>query len=226
MERRLAPHGMHSHPSHSPATPRIELDREWNTIRTDLFRLGDRVDAAIDRAITALINQDKRLARDVVDADQTINTRRYQLEDACLTTIVRQQPVARDLRRLIAAMHVAGELERMADLAEGVANIVLKLAGPTHLPLGNFDRMAQAVRPMLRCCLYAFAYDDIEQADRVAVMDDKIDQYYQQNIRTLLTYMLEDAAVVPEATYLLWVSHNLERIGDRCVNVGKRTLRR
>ncbi len=226
MERRLAPHGMHSHPSHSPATPRIELDREWDTIRTDLFRLGDRVDAAIDRAITALINQDKRLARDVVDADQTINTRRYQLEDACLTTIVRQQPVARDLRRLIAAMHVAGELERMADLAEGVANIVLKIAGPTHLPLGNFDRMAQAVRPMLRCCLYAFAYDDIEQADRVAVMDDKIDQYYQQNIRTLLTYMLEDAAVVPEATYLLWVSHNLERIGDRCVNVGKRTLRR
>jgi phosphate transport system protein len=226
VERRLAPHGMHSHPSHSPATPRIELDREWDTIRTDLFRLGDRVDAAIDRAITALINQDKRLARDVVDADQTINTRRYQLEDACLTTIVRQQPVARDLRRLIAAMHVAGELERMADLAEGVANIVLKIAGPTHLPLGNFDRMAQAVRPMLRCCLYAFAYDDIEQADRVAVMDDKIDQYYQQNIRTLLTYMLEDAAVVPEATYLLWVSHNLERIGDRCVNVGKRTLRR
>jgi phosphate transport system protein len=82
------------------------------------------------------------------------------------------------------------------------------------------------VRPMLRCCLYAFAYDDIEQADRVAVMDDKIDQYYQQNIRTLLTYMLEDADVIPEATYLLWVSHNLERIGDRCVNISQRTLRR
>jgi phosphate transport system protein len=57
-------------------------------------------------------------------------------------------------------------------------------------------------------------------------MDDKIDQFYQQNIRTLLTYMMEDRAVVEDATYLLWVSHNLERIGDRCVNVGKRTLRR
>jgi phosphate transport system protein len=209
-----------------PAAPRSELDREWETIRTDLFRLADRVDTAIDRAILALVNHDKHLAREVVEADQTINDRRYQLEDACLTTIVRQQPVARDLRRLIAAMHVAGELERMGDHAEGIANIVLKLNSTAHLPLSNLDRMAQAVRPMLRCCLYAFAYDDIEQADRVAVMDDKIDQYYQQNMRTMLTYMLEDAGMIPEATYLLWVSHNLERIGDRCVNIGKRTLRR
>ncbi|HTP07143.1 MAG TPA: phosphate signaling complex protein PhoU [Anaerolineae bacterium] len=214
------------HVTHLSATPRAELDREWATIRTDLFRLGDRVDTAIDRAIVALINHDLHLAREVVAADQVINDRRYQLEDACLTTIVRQQPVASDLRRLIAAMHVAGELERMGDHAEGIANIVMKLGVNTHLPLGNFDRMAQAVRPMLRCCLYAFAYDDIEQADRVMVMDDKIDQFYQQNIRTLLTYMLEDASVIPEATYLLWVSHNLERVGDRCVNVGKRTLRR
>jgi phosphate transport system protein len=214
------------HASHLSTTPRSELDREWETIRTDLFRLADRVDTAIDRAISALVNQDKHLAREVVEADRTINDRRYQLEDACLTTIVRQQPVARDLRRVIAAMHVAGELERMGDHAEGIANIVLKLNTATHLPLSNLDRMAQAVRPMLRCCLYAFAYDDIKQADRVAVMDDKIDQYYQQNMRTMLTYMLEDAGVIPEATYLLWVSHNLERIGDRCVNIGKRTLRR
>jgi len=217
---------MHTHSNHLPAAPRTELDREWEAIRTELFRLGDRVDTAIDRAITALANQDKRVARDVVAADRAINARRYQLEDACLTTIARQQPVATDLRRLIATMHIAGELERMGDLAEGIANIVQKLDTRAHLPLGSFDRMAQAVRPMLRCCLDAFAYDDIEQADRVAVMDDKIDQFYRQNIRTLLTYMLEDRGVVEEATYLLWVSHNLERISDRCVNVSKRTLRR
>ncbi|NTU64555.1 MAG: phosphate signaling complex protein PhoU [Chloroflexi bacterium] len=215
-----------THPTHLPATPRIELDREWDAIRTDLFRLSDRVDTAIDRAITALINHDTHLARNVVEADRTINARRYQLEDACLTTMVRQQPVASDLRRIIAAMHVAGELERMADLAEGIARIALKLDAATQLPLSNFDRMAQAVRRMLRSSLYAFAYDDIQQADRVAVMDDKIDQFYQQNMRTLLTYMLEDSEVIPEATYLLWVSHNLERIGDRCVNVSQRALRR
>jgi phosphate transport system protein len=215
-----------THSAHSPVVSRAALDRDWEAIRTDLFRLGDRVDTAIDRALLALLNHDQHLARNVVEADRSINDRRYQLEDACLTTIVRQQPVASDLRRLIAAMHVAGELERMADLARGIANVVLNLNTGTRLPLGNFDRMAQALRPMLRCCLYAFAYDDIEQADRVAVMDDKIDQFYQQNLRTLLTYMLEDSDVIPEATYLLWVSHNLERIGDRCVNISQRTLRR
>ena len=208
------------------AEPRAELDRELEAIRADLMRLGDRIDTAIDRAILALLHQDRSLAREVLEADQIINVRRYQLEDACLTTIARQQPVASDLRRLIATMHVAGELERIGDLAKGVAQIVLRLNDQAQLPLGNFDRMAQAVRRMLRSCLYAFAYDDIEQADRVDVLDDKIDQFYQQNMRTLLTYMLEDSAVIPEATYLLWVSHNLERIGDRCVNISQRTLRR
>ena len=209
-----------------PAGPRAELDRELAAIRDDLMRLGDRIDTAIDRAILALLQHDRALAREVLETDRIINTRRYQLEDDCLTAIVRHQPVARDLRRLIATMHVAGELERMGDHAKGICSIVLRQPAETRLPLGNFERMAQVVRQMLRCSLYAFAYDDLQQADRVPTLDDKIDQYYQQNLRTLLTYMLEDNNVVEDATYLLWVSHNLERIGDRCVNVSERTLRR
>jgi phosphate transport system protein len=206
--------------------PRTELDRELTVIRDDLLRLGNRIDTAIDQAITALINHDRGLARAVISSDQIINLRRYQLEEACLVTIARQQPVAYDLRRLIGTMHAAGELERMGDHAEGIANIVLKLDAATQLPLSNFARMAEAVRRMLRNSLYAFAYDDIQQADRIPVLDDKIDEYYQQNMRNLLTYMLEDNTVVTEATYLLWVSHNLERIGDRCVNLSERTVRR
>jgi phosphate transport system protein len=205
---------------------RPELDRELTAIRDNLLRLGNRIDTAIDQAITALLNCDRGLARAVIAADQIINQRRYQLEEACLVTIARQQPVATDLRRLIATMHAAGELERMGDHAEGIANIVLKLNAATQLPLSNFERMAEAVRRMLRHSLYAVAYDDLQQADRIPGLDDKIDEYYQQNMRNLLTYMLEDQAVVPEATYLLWVSHNLERIGDRCVNLSERALRR
>jgi phosphate transport system protein len=205
---------------------RPELDRELTAIRDDLLRLGNRIDTAIDQALTALRHYDRSLARAVISADQIINQRRYQLEEACLVTIARQQPVATDLRRLIATMHVAGELERMGDHAEGIAHIVLKLDAATQLPLSNFERMAEAVRRMLRSSLYAFAYDDLQQADRLPLLDDKIDEYYQQNIRNLLTYMLEDSGLVAEATYLLWVSHNLERIGDRCVNLSERTLRR
>ncbi len=166
---------------------RAELDRELATLRADLIRLGDRIDTAIDRAMLALRNGDHALARSVLDTDQLINRRRYALEEACLTAIARQQPVASDLRRIVATMRVAGELERMGDLAKGIAHILLKLDVEPRLPLANFERMAQAVRQMLRCGLYAFAYDDLEQADQVAVMDDKVDQYYQQNMRMLLT---------------------------------------
>ncbi len=209
-----------------PTGTRAELDRELEALRSDLIRLGDRVDTAIDRAVLALLNQDTRLARDVIDADETINARRYQLEDVCLTTIARQQPVAGDLYRVVASMHVAGELERMGDHAKGIAHMVLGLHSGVQLPLSNFERMAQVVRRMLRSGLYAFAYNDIEQADRVMGVDEQIDQFHQQNMRTLLTYMLEDRSVVEDATYLLWMSHDLERIGDRCVNICQRTLRR
>jgi phosphate transport system protein len=214
---------MVTQPAHAP---RLELDRELTGVRDDLLRLGNRIDTAIDQALAALLNHDRSLARAVIETDELINRRRYQLEEACLVTIARQQPVAIDLRRLIATMHAAGELERMGDHAAGIAHIVLKLNAATQLPLSNFERMAEAVRRMLRSSLYAFAYDDLQQADRIPVLDDKIDEYYQQNIRNLLTYMLEDNTVVAEATYLLWVSHNLERIGDRCVNLSERTVRR
>src|SRR5512147_2921279 len=133
-----------------PAGPRAELDRELAAIRTDLLRLGDRIDTAIDRAILALLQHDRSLAREVVETDRIINDRRYQLEDTCLTTIARQQPVAWDLRRLIATMHIAGELERMGDLAKGICHIVLRQPTETRLPLNNFERMADAVRRMLR----------------------------------------------------------------------------
>ena len=206
--------------------PHTELDRKLTIIRDDLLRLGNRIDTAIDQAITALLNHDRSLARAVIYSDQIINQRRYQLEEACLVTIARQQPVATDLRRLIATMHAAGELERMGDHAAGIANIVLKLDAAAQLPLSNFERMAEAVRRMLRSSLYAFAYDDVQQASRLPILDDKIDEFYQQNMRNLLTYMLEDNTLVAEATYLLWVSHNLERLGDRCVNLSERTLRR
>ena len=206
--------------------PHTELDRKLTIIRDDLLRLGNRIDTAIDQAITALLNHDRGLASAVIESDELINQRRYQLEEACLVTIALQQPVATDLRRLIATMHAAGELERMGDHAAGIANIVLKLDAAAQLPLSNFERMAEAVRRMLRSSLYAFAYDDVQQASRLPILDDKIDEFYQQNMRNLLTYMLEDSTVVAEATYLLWVSHNLERLGDRSVNLSERTLRR
>jgi len=203
---------------------RPALDRGIEAIHTDLLRLGDIVDRAIDRSIEALSVYDPHLAQAVIDEDQVINRKRYAIEENCLNLIATQQPMARDLRGIIADMHVAGELERMADHARGIAVITRQLAGAPTLPaLTTLQRMAQATRQMLRSSLNAFVLGNVEQAERNCQLDDVIDDYHQQVVRTLLTYMLENRSVIGEATYLIWVSHNLERIGDRCVNLNQRT---
>jgi phosphate transport system protein len=205
-------------------TPRAALDRDISALMTELLRLGDAVDRAIDRSIAALAGHDQPLAREVIDADQSINRKRYKIEEDCLIVFATQQPAAGDLRRIIAAMHVAGELERMADHAAGIATIVLQLAATAGLPLvHDLQQMAEATRRMLRSALNAFVLDNLELAQRAYDMDDEIDAYHQQIVRTALTYMMEDRSLVNPLTYLLWVAHNLERIGDRCTNLSERT---
>ena len=203
---------------------RPTLDRGIEAIHTDLLRLGDIVDRAIERSIEALSAYDPRLAQAVIDEDQVINRKRYAIEENCLILIATQQPIARDLRGIIADMHIAGELERMADHARGIAVITRQLTGAPTLPvLATLQRMTQATRQMLRSSLNAFVLGNVEQAERSCQMDDVIDDYHQQVVRTLLTYMLEDRRVIGEATHLIWVAHNLERIGDRCVSLSQRT---
>lgn len=205
-------------------TPRAALDRDISALMTELLRLGDAVDRAIDRALIALAGHDQPLAREVIEADKSINRKRYKIEEDCLIVIATQQPAASDLRRIIAAMHVAGELERMADHAAGIATIVLQLAATPTLPLmHDLHQMAEATRRMLRSALNAFILDNLELARRAYDMDDEIDAYHQQIVRTALTYMMEDRSLVNPLTYLLWVAHNLERIGDRCTNLSERT---
>ena len=203
---------------------RTQLDRDIDALQVELLRMGDKVDRAIDRAVQALSTHDMRLARMVIDDDSPINSQRYAIENDCLTTIATQQLAAGDLRRIIAAMHIAGELERIADHAKGIAHIVLQLDGARDLrELRDIERMSQATRQMLRSGLNAFVLNNVEQAERTCLLDDDIDHYHQQIVRTLLTYMLEDRDLISDATHLIWVSHNLERIGDRVVNLCQRT---
>lgn len=205
--------------------PRAELDRAFKAIQDALLRLGDRVDRAIAGSIESLLTYDHRSANQIIANDQIINTKRYQIEADCLKTIATQQPAASDLRRVIATMHTAGELERIGDHAAGIAKLVGQLAQPPRLPLlSNLNNMSQATRRMLRSALNALVLDNVELAERVYHMDAEIDQYYQQIFRIALTNMQADRSTVGEATYLMWIAHNLERIGDRCTNLCERTF--
>jgi phosphate transport system protein len=126
---------------------------------------------------------------------------------------------------VIAATHIAVELERMADHAEGTAEITKRIfQEPLLKPLIDIPAMAQVAEEMIHAALDAFVAHDAEAAQEVARRDDEIDALYQQVFRELLTYMLEDPRNISRATYLLWVAHNLERIGDRVTNVCERVI--
>ena len=202
-------------------SPRGTLDRELARLRDELLRLGSLVDSAIERALRALQTRDLALARQVSQDDQAINDLRYKIEEDCLALIATQQPAAVDLRTTVAILNIIIDLERMADHAAGIAEIVIRMGTePLLKPLIDIPRMAQIDREMLRRSLDAFIAHDPDLAREVAQRDDEVDHLYNQ----ILTYMIEDPKTITRATYLLWVAHNLERIGDRVTNISERVV--
>jgi phosphate transport system protein len=201
------------------------LDKELGRIQDKVLHLGSLLEEAIRNAVTALKQRDVELARQIIVNDIKLNEMRFDIEEQCLTAIATQQPVAGDLRMIIASMHVAVEMERMGDHAEGIANLVIRMADqPLLKPLIDIPRMADIACDMLRRSLDAFLSHDAEAARQAAKRDNEIDNLYDQVMREVLTYMIQDPTTINRGTYLLWVAHNLERIGDRVTNISERVV--
>ncbi|HET7009988.1 MAG TPA: phosphate signaling complex protein PhoU [Anaerolineales bacterium] len=208
-----------------PPAARSTLDRELQGVQDSVLRMGQMVDAAIEKALKSLSERDASLARAVVSEDAAVNQLRFKTEEACLALIATQQPAARDLRTVVAAMNIVSDLERMADHAAGIARIVLMMGEePLLKPLIDIPRMAEACRQMVRDSLEAFIERDADRAQVIAGMDDTVDGLYHQVFRELLSFMVEDPATTTRALYLLFVAHNLERIGDRATNIAERVV--
>ena len=204
---------------------RAGLDQGMEQLRRDLRRLASMVDVAIEKSVSSLARLDPREAEQVIVADKAINDLRYGVEDAAVHLIAMQQPIAGDLRFIIAVLMVTSELERMGDYCVGLAKIT-KLHGdrPLLKPLIDIPRMAEAVRGMLRGSIDALITKNAFLAEAIAAQDDEIDRLYDQIYRELLTYMLNDPTTIDRATWLLWAAHNLERMGDRVQNICERTV--
>ena len=204
---------------------RSTLDRELHAVSDDILRLGSMVEMAIERSVAALKQRDMKMAQQVIDDDQTVNKLRFQIEEECLKLIATQQPAASDLRAIIAATHVAVDLERIGDHCTGIAAITIRMQDqPLLKPSIDLPLMATIAKEMTHSALDAFVRRDAELARQIVKRDDDIDQLYQQIFRELLTYMLEDPKNISRATFLLWAGHNLERIGDRATNVCERSI--
>lgn len=189
-------------------------------LRDAVVTMASMVDKAIARAVDALRHQDVNLARQVIAADRAINEHRWRTEGEALLIIATQAPMAGDLRLMAAAIHITTDLERMADHAAGIAKIVVQTASePLLKPLVDLPRMSDLARAMLADSITAYVESDEPLARAIAERDDEIDALYDQIYRELLTFMLADPTTINRATHLLWVAHNLERIGDRVTNI-------
>ncbi len=204
---------------------RARFDQELRAVKDNILRLGQMVDAAIDQSIRCLADRDQSLAQQIIENDVKINELRYKVEVECLTVTALHQPLAGDLRSLVAALIIVSELERMADHAAGIAKIVLRMGDELLLkPLIDMPRMVQTCRQMLSEALKAYEEGDADLARRIAAQDDEIDALYTQIFRELLSFMIEDPSTIGRALYLLFAAHNYERIGDRITNISERVV--
>ncbi len=205
--------------------PRESFDHKLRLLQDELLVMGSMVGKAIARAIEALKDRNLEMARQVIANDLKINEKRYKIEDNCLELLATQQPMAGDLRVIVAVLSIITDLERIADHAEGIAKIVLMLGDePPLKPLIDVPRMATKIDDMLRRSLTAFIESDTEAAKKISAEDDEIDNLYDQIYRELLLFMLQDPRTISRATYLLWVGHNLERMADRVTNICERVV--
>jgi len=205
--------------------PRNAFDHELEDLEKGLLELGRMVEEALVEAVDALKRLDLEKAGQIIDADRSVNERRYAIEHETIVLIATQQPMAVDLRTLAAVLEIATELERIGDYAKGIAKITLKMGTePFVKPLIDLPRMAEKARYMLHRALQAFFGRDTELARAIPAEDDEIDALYDQIFRELITYIMVDPKLVDRASYLIWVAHNLERAADRVVNICERVI--
>ncbi len=200
--------------------PRDTFHHELREIEESVITMATLVESAIARSMQALTQRDAELAEVVIASDGEVNELQRSIRSRCTNVIALQAPVARDLRELITVQLVINELERMGDHAVGIAKQTLRVRDYETSPIAyELSELAKLVRQQVRACIEAFVDVNVQQAREICVKDDEIDQQYRMIFNEVLNLMARDSASVPMATSLLFIAHDLERIGDRVTNI-------
>jgi phosphate transport system protein len=199
--------------------------KRLNLIQDNILIMGSMVTDLLSRSMDALKNRDLELAHKIVEKDSGINNKRFEIENNCIELITTQQPLAGDLRIIIAALNVIVELERIGDYAVGNARIAIMIGDePPLKPLVDLPRMTEKTIDMLKRSLQAYIKLDAEAAKLISKDDNEIDDLYEQVYRELVLFMVSDPRTITRATRLMWVAHNLERAADRVTNICERIV--
>ena len=198
------------------------FDDDIVELRGLISEMGGRAEAAITGAMQALVRSDSKAAKQIVADDKKIDELEAQIERLAVRIIALRAPMADDLREVVAALKIAGVVERIGDYAKNIARRVDAIATRRKIEaLSVLPAMAQIATEMVHDVLDAFAARDWEAAVRVCERDRLVDDFYNSIFRTLVTFMMENPATISQAAHLLFVAKNLERVGDHATNVAE-----
>ncbi len=208
-----------------PVLVRVTFDRQLMLLAEKILQMGSLAHDGVTRALVALDQADIDVAREVISGDLEINRRRLQLEAECYGLIATEQPVASDLRVIVAALSISNELERIGDHGKKIAKVALRLV-ETPRPIfdGCIPDMAQISTTMLDRALYALTNRDVPEAHRICKVNDQVDALYNRTCTVLVAYMADHPSTIAASAHMLQVAHELERVGDRATNIAERVI--
>lgn len=200
-----------------------QFNQELEEIKTRLMAMGGLVEKQVQDAVNALLDGDTRLAERVIDKDHDVNTMQIKIDEECTQVLARRQPTASDLRLVLAVIRAASDLERIGDEASKIARNAIGLVEANHGTRGFVEvrLISEHVRTMVRDALTSFARFDTELALKVVHEDEEVDNEYGSAMRSLMTFMMEDARSISSILSVMWILRALERIGDHADNLAE-----
>ena len=195
---------------------------ELDALTHEVARMGGLAETAVNDSIAAVVRRDTSLAQSVMERDGKIDQAQREVEKRAIRLFALRQPFAEDLRVVLTGWRIAGELERVGDLAKNIAKraLILNQSEPIQL-IKSADRMGRIAASQLKQVLDAYSNRDVRAAVAVWFHDDDVDAHYNSLFRELLTYMMEDARTITASAHLLFIAKNIERIGDHSTNIAE-----
>lgn len=204
---------------------RQDFDHGLDELRERLIKMGTRMDEALKEAVDSLKTGNLALADEVIRRDPELNTLEEEILELGSKLIITQQPVAKDLRRIIVAFKISSDLERMGDLARDIAKVTVRLDGQIAVkPLVDIPRMADIASTMIAESLRSYMDENTDLAYKMAKDDDEVDELYGSMLRELYALLLDKPEAAPQMMLLQMVGRYIERIADHATNIGENVV--
>jgi len=204
------------------SVPRQWFDKDLDELNQEILKMGGIIEEQIYDAVKSLISRDLDLAEKVIERDDQVDELQQIIEDKSVRLVIRQQPIAKDLRAIFVGIKLVTDLERISDIAVNIARIAKRILKEEYVkPLIDIPRMAKIAQNIVRVALDLYVKRDVNMVESLIDMEEEIDHLYSQIFRELLVIMSENPRTISQATQLLMVARQLERIGDHSTNIGE-----